>query len=93
MEDVSGLAQAERALRTTFGFDAFRAGQADILAAILAGGVAWKCWVYARTPQPLKIPIPPAPATRRGVVLRMLVEVTLFRPLGEVGDSRPLVNP
>jgi len=50
-------------------------------AAILAGGVAWKCWVYARTPQPLKIPIPPAPATRRGVVLRMLVEVTLFRAL------------
>jgi len=50
-------------------------------AAILAGGVAWKCWVYARTPQPLKIPIPPAPTTRRGVALRMLVEVTLFRAL------------
>jgi nitrate reductase gamma subunit len=50
-------------------------------AATLAGGVAWKCWVYARTPQPLKIPIPPAPTTRRGVVLRMLLEVTLFRSL------------
>jgi nitrate reductase gamma subunit len=50
-------------------------------AAILVGGVAYKCWVYARTPQPLKIPIPPAPTTRRGVVLRMLVEVTLFRSL------------
>ena len=49
--------------------------------AILVGGVAWKCWVYARTPQPLKIPIPPAPTTRRGVALRMLVEVTLFRSL------------
>ena len=35
----------------------------------------------ARTPQPLKIPIPPAPTTRRGVALRMLVEVTLFRSL------------
>ena len=50
-------------------------------AAILVGGVAYKSWVYARTPQPLKIPIPPAPTTRRGVVLRMLVEVTLFRSL------------
>jgi nitrate reductase gamma subunit len=49
--------------------------------AILVGGVAWKCWVYARTPQPLKIPIPPAPTTRRGVALRMLVEVTLFKSL------------
>ncbi|HUF82448.1 MAG TPA: respiratory nitrate reductase subunit gamma [Burkholderiales bacterium] len=49
--------------------------------AILVLGVAWRCWVYARTPQPLKIPIPPAPTTRRGVVLRMLLEVTLFRQL------------
>jgi nitrate reductase gamma subunit len=52
-----------------------------VAAATLVGGVAWKCWVYARTPQPLKIPIPPAPTTRRGVVLRMLLEVTLFRSL------------
>jgi len=50
-------------------------------AAALAGGVARKCWIYARTPQPLKIPIPPAPTTRRGVALRMLAEVTLFRSL------------
>jgi nitrate reductase gamma subunit len=49
--------------------------------AMLVGGVARKCWVYARTPQPLKIPIPPAPATRRGVALRMLVEATLFKSL------------
>lgn len=49
--------------------------------AALVGGVAYKCLIYARTPQPLKIPIPPAPATRRGVALRMLVEVTLFRSL------------
>lgn len=52
-----------------------------VAAATLVGGVARKCWVYARTPQPLKIPIPPAPTTRRGVALRMLVEVTLFRQL------------
>lgn len=50
-------------------------------AVILVGGVAYKSWVYARTPQPLKIPIPPAPTTRRGVALRMLLEVTLFRSL------------
>ncbi len=49
--------------------------------AILVVGVAYKCRVYARTPQPLKIPIPPAPTTRRGVVLRLLLEVTLFRSL------------
>jgi len=50
-------------------------------AAVLVAGVGYKCWVYARTPQPLKIPIPPAPTTRRGVALRMLLEVTLFRSL------------
>lgn len=48
---------------------------------MLVIGVARKCWIYARTPQPLKIPIPPAPTTRRGVALRMLTEVTLFRSL------------
>lgn len=52
-----------------------------VATAALVGGVARKCWIYARTPQPLKIPIPPAPKTRRGVVLRMLMEVTLFRSL------------
>ena len=50
-------------------------------AAILAGGLAYRVWLYARTPQPLKIPIPPAPTTRRGVAWRMLLEVTLFRTL------------
>jgi nitrate reductase gamma subunit len=52
-----------------------------LAAGTLVAGVAWKCWVYARTPQPLKIPIPPAPTTRRGVVLRLLMEVVLFRSL------------
>ena len=49
--------------------------------AMLVGGVAYKSWIYARTPQPLKIPIPPAPTTRRGVVVRVLIEVTLFKSL------------
>jgi nitrate reductase gamma subunit len=52
-----------------------------VAAATLVGGVAYKSWVYARTPQPLKIPIPPAPTTRPGVALRMLSEVTLFKSL------------
>jgi nitrate reductase gamma subunit len=52
-----------------------------LAAAMLVGGVVRKCWTYARTPQPLKIPIPRAPTTRGGVALRMLTEVTLFRAL------------
>lgn len=52
-----------------------------IATAVLVGGVAYKCWIYARTPQPLKIPIPPAPKTRAGVVVRMAGEVLLFRTL------------
>ncbi|MGC1777272.1 MAG: DNA helicase RecQ [Xanthobacteraceae bacterium] len=34
---MSDLAAAQRTLRTTFGFDAFRPGQAEIVAAVLAG--------------------------------------------------------
>lgn len=52
-----------------------------VAGATLAVGVARKCWLYARTPQPLKIPTPPAPTTRRGVALRMFVEITLFKSL------------
>ena len=35
--DMSDLAAAQRLLRTTFGFEEFRAGQADIVAAVLDG--------------------------------------------------------
>lgn len=52
-----------------------------VAAAVLSVGVARKCWIYAKTPQPLKIPIPPAPKTRAGVVLRILLEVVFFRTL------------
>ena len=52
-----------------------------VAAAVLVGGVGRKIWVYARTPQPLKIPTTPAPKTRAGVVLRMFKEVTLFESL------------
>ena len=35
--EAANLASAQRALRTTFGFETFRSGQADIVAAILGG--------------------------------------------------------
>jgi len=49
--------------------------------AMLVGGVGRKIWVYARTPQPLKIPTTPAPTTRLGVAVRMFKEVTVFESL------------
>jgi nitrate reductase gamma subunit len=49
-----------------------------LAAAVLAGGLGFRIWEYARTPAPLKIPIPPAPTTRSGVVLRLLREAVLF---------------
>ncbi len=60
---------------------AFYAALFYLATAVLVVGVGLRIRRYARTPQPLKIPIPPAPATRGGVVLRMLAEVTLFRAL------------
>jgi nitrate reductase gamma subunit len=44
-------------------------------------GVARKVFIYARTPQPLKIPTTPAPTTAVGVVWRMVKEVTVFQSL------------
>lgn len=44
-------------------------------------GVGRKIFIYARTPQPLKIPTTPAPTTARGVVWRMVKEVVLFQSL------------
>ena len=34
---MTGLAEAERVLRSTFGFDSFRAGQGDVIEAVLSG--------------------------------------------------------
>jgi nitrate reductase gamma subunit len=50
-------------------------------AAIFVLGLAHKIYVFAKTPQPLKIPTTPAPTTRAGVVWRMLKEVTVFESL------------
>ncbi len=49
--------------------------------ALLLGGLAHKVRQYARAPVPLKIPIMPAPTTKRGVVWRMAREVVLFESL------------
>jgi len=49
--------------------------------AVLVVGVGYKIFVYARTPQPLKIPTTPAPTTAAGVVWRMTKEVTVFESL------------
>jgi nitrate reductase gamma subunit len=49
--------------------------------AIIAVGLAYKIYLYASTPTPLRIPTTPAPITRQGVVVRMFFEVTLFNSL------------
>ncbi len=49
--------------------------------AMLVAGLVYKIAVYARTPQPLKIPTTPAPITKAGVVWRMTKEVTVFASL------------
>lgn len=48
---------------------------------VLVGGIAYKVYIYARTPAPLKIPTTPAPVTRGGVAVRMLKEITIFESL------------
>ena len=49
--------------------------------AILIVGIAFKVWLYAKIPAPLKIPTTPAPTTRSGVAFRMLKELTIFESL------------
>ncbi len=48
---------------------------------LLIVGTGMKVLKYARTPILLKIPVSPAPRTKRGVVLRMLREVLFFESL------------
>lgn len=52
-----------------------------IATAVLLLGVAYKVWLYAKVPAPLKIPTTPAPTTRSGVAFRMLKELTIFESL------------
>ncbi len=44
-------------------------------------GLAYRIWLYAKTPAPLKIPTPPAPLTKGGVAFRLAREVVLFESL------------
>ncbi len=48
---------------------------------VLVTGLAYKIYIYASTPSPLKIAVTPAPTTRTGVVYRLFKEVTLFESL------------
>jgi len=48
---------------------------------ILVLGLAYKIYQYAKTPAPLKVPTMPAPLTTGGVVVRVLMEVVLFKSL------------
>jgi len=48
---------------------------------ILIVGTGMKVARYARTPAPLKIPVSPAPRTKRGVWFRMFREVAFFQSL------------
>jgi nitrate reductase gamma subunit len=52
-----------------------------VAALIFVIGVGRKIYIFATTPQPLKIPTTPAPTTRAGVALRMVREVTVFESL------------
>lgn len=49
--------------------------------AVFAGGIAWRVYEYAKTPQPANIVTTPAPVTRAGVVWRMFKEVLFFESL------------
>ncbi len=49
--------------------------------AILIIGLGYRIFLYARTPQPLKIPTTPAPTTRPGVVWRLFKELIFFESL------------
>lgn len=49
--------------------------------AFLVGGLAYRIFIYKRTPAPLKVPTTPAPTTRSGVVYRMFREVVFFESL------------
>jgi len=52
-----------------------------LAAALFIIGVARKIFIFAKTPQPLKIPTTPAPTTKAGVVWRIIKEVTVFESL------------
>ncbi|MBV1704555.1 MAG: respiratory nitrate reductase subunit gamma [Hyphomicrobiales bacterium] len=48
---------------------------------VLAGGLAYRIRLYAKTPAALRIPTTPAPTTHAGVAVRLAGEVVLFQSL------------
>lgn len=52
-----------------------------LAAALFVCGISYKLYQYSRTPSPFSIPVPPAPRTRTGVLLRILREALLFSSL------------
>ncbi len=50
-------------------------------AIIFIAGVLYRFWVWGRTPVPLRIVVPPAPATRAGVVQRLVGDALWFPSL------------
>ena len=48
---------------------------------VLAIGLVYRIYEYAKVPAPLKIPTPPAPKTKQGVAVRIFREVVLFESL------------
>jgi nitrate reductase gamma subunit len=48
---------------------------------VIVSGIAFKVYIYWKTPAPLKIPTTPAPLTQRGVFVRMFKEVVFFYSL------------
>ena len=48
---------------------------------VMVLGIAYKVFIYWKTPAPLKIPTTPAPLTKGGVWVRMFKEVVLFYSL------------
>ncbi|MBS82578.1 MAG: nitrate reductase [Gammaproteobacteria bacterium] len=48
---------------------------------ILFVGLAYRIYEYSTIPAPLKIPTPPAPQTKQGVLFRFFKEVVLFESL------------
>jgi len=48
---------------------------------VIVLGIANKIRIYWKTPAPLKIPTTPAPVTHGGVVIRMMMEVLMFKSL------------
>lgn len=48
---------------------------------ILAAGLVWRVFRWLRRPDPSRIVLTPAPATRFGVALRVAAEILVFRSL------------